>query len=115
MTPGEAAEYKAFVQSAHEGGLLVGVDRIFAQKLYTKISISEIEETTGEKARLAKLVVWFAYLASPLAMVITTILAAFSFRWWALVMVPVGFLARMFNSMSARRGSSSMWFLTLRV
>lgn len=113
MTPEEDAEYKAFVQSAYDGRLLVGVDRIFARKLYTEISTSEIEEATGEKPRLAKLVVWFAYLASPLAMLITAILAAFSFRWWALVIIPAGFLGWMLNSMTARRGSSSMWFLTL--
>ena len=113
MTPGEDAEYKAFVQSVYDGRLLVGVDRIFARELYTEISTSEIEEATGEKPRLAKLVVWFAYLASPLAMLISAILAAFSFRWWALLIVPLCLLGWMINSMAARRGSSSMWFFTL--
>jgi len=89
------------------------VDRIFARKLYIEIPTSEIKEATGEKPRLAKLIVWFAYIASPLAMLITAILAAFSFRWWALLIIPAGFLGWMFNSMTARLGSSSMWFLTL--
>ncbi len=42
------AEYKALVQSAYEGRVLIGVDRIFARRLYTDVATSAIETATGE-------------------------------------------------------------------
>lgn len=109
------AEYKAFVQSAYQGRLLVGVDRVFARKLYTDVSTSAIEEATGEAPYLEKLVVWFAFLASPLALLGSVVLAAFAFRWWALLVVPLACLWWMFNRSMSVRGGSSIWFLTLAV
>lgn len=109
------AEYKAFVQSASDGHVLIGVDRIFARKLYTGISTSKILKATGETPYVEKLVVWFAYLASPLAMFTSAILAFFTFRWWVLLVVPVMVVGWMFNSVFGRRGSSSIWSLTIVV
>ena len=56
--PEEDTEYKAFVQAACDGQILVGVDRIFARKLYTELSASKLRKNR-QKPRLAKLVVWF--------------------------------------------------------
>ena len=86
------ADYKSFVQSAYDGRILVGVDRVFARQLYTDLATSAIEQATGEAPYLEKLDVWFAFLASPLAVVSSAVLAAFAFRWWALLIVPVAFL-----------------------
>jgi len=36
------AEYNALVQSANDGRLVIGVDRIFARKLYTEASTSAL-------------------------------------------------------------------------
>jgi len=109
------AEYKAFVESAYHGRLFVGVDRVFARKLYTDVPTSAIEEATGETPYLEKLVAWFAFLASPLALLGSAILAAFAFRWWALLIVPVACLWWMFNRSMSVRGGSSIWFLTFAV
>jgi hypothetical protein len=106
------AEYRALVQSAYDGRLVIGVDRIYARKLYTEISTSALEEATGESPYFEKLVVWFAYIGSPLAMLTSAILAGFTFRWWVLLVVPVGLILSTINSVFARRGSSSIWFLT---
>lgn len=103
------------MQSAYDGRILVGVDRVFARKLYTDMATSAIEEVTGEAPYLEKLVVWFAFLASPLAIVGSAVMAAFAFRWWALLIVPVAFLCWMFNRSMSVRGGSSIWFLSLAV
>jgi len=106
-------QYKTLVQSAYDGRLLVGVDRVFARKLYTGMATSAIEEATGEAPYLEKLVVWFAFLASPVAMLGSAVLAAVAFHWWALLIVPVALLWWMFNRSTSVRGGSSIWFLTL--
>jgi len=109
------AEYKAFVESACHGRVLVGVDRVFARKLYTDVPLSAIEEATGEAPYLEKLVVWFAFLASPLALLGSAVLAAFAFRWWALLIVPVACIWWILNRSMSVRGGSSIWFLTIAV
>ena len=38
------AEYKEFVESAYHGRVLIGVDRIFARRVYTDIPTSTIQE-----------------------------------------------------------------------
>ena len=109
------SEYSALVPSANDGRLLIGVDRIFARRLYTETPTSAIEEATGEAPYFEKLVVWSAYIVSPLGMLISAILAAFAFRWWALLVVPMALILSVINSISARRGSSSIWFLNVAV
>ncbi|HXH24686.1 MAG TPA: hypothetical protein VNI78_05515, partial [Vicinamibacterales bacterium] len=61
------AEYTALVQSAYDGRALIGVDRVFARRLYTDVPTSAIENATGEAPYLEKLVVWFAFVAAPVA------------------------------------------------
>lgn len=106
-------EYDAFVQSAKDGHLLIGVDRIFARKLYMEASTSQIEEATGEAPYFEKLVIWLAFVMSPLAMLVSAILAAYAFHWWALLVAPVALTLSVINSLSSRRGSSMIWFLNI--
>lgn len=106
------ADYKALVQAAYNGQIIVGVDRVFARKLYTDVAISTIEKATGEAPYVEKIVVWFAFLASPVAILSSVILAVFAFRWWALLIVPAALLIWMSNASTSARGDSSIWFLT---
>lgn len=109
------ADYKTLVQSTYDGRVLVGVDRAFARNLYTDVATSAIEDATGEAPYLEKLVIWFAFLASPLAILGCAVMAAIAFRWWAILVVPVAFLWWMVNKSMSVRGGSSIWFLTLIV
>ena len=52
-------DYRTFVQAACDGRILVGVDRVFARRLYTGVPISVIRTATGEPPYIEKLVVWF--------------------------------------------------------
>lgn len=107
------AEYKALVQSAYDNRILIGVDRIFARRLYTNISTSTIHTITGETPYIEKFVIWFAFLASPIAICMGVFAAVFGFRWWAFIVVPGALLLWMLNRSMSVRGGSSMWFLTL--
>src|SRR5207249_6315752 len=108
-------EYEAFIQSACDGRVLIGVDRIYARQVYLEMATSAIEEATGEAPHLEKVVVWCAYLASPLAIATSALLIAFTFHWWALLIVPVVLVAWMLNAIYARRGRSSIWLLAVLV
>lgn len=107
------ADYKRLVQSAYDGRILIGVDRVFARRLYTDVGLSAIEQATGEAPYLEKLVVWFAFLAAPLAILGSGVMAAVAFRWWAFFIVPVAFLWWMFNRSVSVLEGSSIGFLTL--
>jgi hypothetical protein len=107
------AEYTALVQSAHEGRVLIGVDRIFARRLYTDIATSAIDTATGETPYSEKFVIWFAFVASPIAMCVGVVAAVFGFRWWALLVVPAALLWWMLNRSMSVRAGSSMWFPSL--
>ncbi len=109
------SDYKTLVESAYDGRVVVGVDRAFARKLYTDVATSAIEEATGEAPYVEKLVVWFAFVAAPVAMLGSTVAAAFAFGWWALVIIPAALVWWMFNKSMSVRGGSPIWFLTLLV
>lgn len=109
------AEYKAFVESAYDGRVLIGVDRVFARRLYTDLATSRIQEATGEGPYLEKFVVWAAFLAAPISMAGTAVVAAFAFGWWTIVVIPASFVCWLLNKSMSVRAGSTMWFLTLLV
>ena len=83
------SEYKAFVEQACSGGLMIGIDRAVARKFYTDIPLSKIEEETGEAPYFEKIVVWFAFLSAPVILLASFVLSVFAFRWWAALAIPV--------------------------
>lgn len=107
------AEYKALVQSAYEGKILIGVDRIFARKVYMEVPAEVIYLLTGESPYFEKFVVWSAFLASPLAICASAIVAGFAFGWWALLVVPVAIVWWIVNRSISTLGRSSMGLVTL--
>jgi len=109
------ADYETLVRAAYDGRILIGVDRAFARRLYTDVATSAIKEATGEAPYLEKLVVWFAFVTSPLAIFGSAVSAVFAFRWWAILVVPIAFLWWMVNRSMSSRGGASLWFLTLAV
>lgn len=106
-------DHKRLVQLEHQGRILVGVNRVYARKLYTDMPASAIKNATGETPCLEKLVVWFAFLASPLALLVSTLLAVISFGWWAFLIVPIAVSCWISNRSLSVRGDSSMWFITV--
>jgi len=96
-------EYRNFVARASSGELLIGVDRTVARRFYTDIPVSRIEEETGEARYLEKMVVWFAFLGAPIALLASFVLSVLAFRWWAVLAIPLSVLVYFVYS-----GESSM-------
>ena len=82
-------EYKDLVTKTNSGALLIGIDRAIARKFYTDIPLSKIEAETGEAPYFEKMIVWSAYLAAPIALLTSFVLAVFAFRWWAVLAIPL--------------------------
>jgi hypothetical protein len=81
-------EYKDLVGQVNSGALLVGVDRAVARRFYTDVSLSRIEEETGEAPYLEKMVIWLAYLTSPISLLASVVLSILAFSWWAVLAIP---------------------------
>jgi hypothetical protein len=86
------SEYKTFVEQAYSGALLIGIDRSVARKFYTDIPLSKIQEETGETPYIEKMVVWFAFLTAPIALLASFVLSVFAFHWWAALAIPLSIL-----------------------
>jgi hypothetical protein len=99
-------EHRELVEAEKQGRILVGVDRVYARKLYTDVSLRRIKELTGEPVYLEKAVVWFSFLGTPLTLVAACVFAIIAFRWWACIAVPSAVMAWFtYSSMSARGGA----------
>jgi hypothetical protein len=106
-------EYKKIVELAYSNKVLIGIDRIFARKFYTDISLSKIRDETYETPCVAKSIVWFAFLCAPVSLVASLIITIFAFRWWAIAVIPSCiFVYYNFSSMSCM-GRSRMSFITI--
>ncbi len=82
-------EYNDLVAKTNSGALLIGIDRAIARKFFTDIPLSKIEEETGEALYFEKTIVWSVYLAAPIALLTSFVLAVFAFRWWAVLAIPL--------------------------
>jgi hypothetical protein len=51
--------------------------------------LSKIEGETGEAPYFEKMVVWFTFLAAPLALLASFVLSAFAFHWWSALAIPL--------------------------
>jgi len=83
------SEYKTFVEQAYSGAVMIGIDRAVARKFYTDIPLCKIEEETGEAPYFEKMVVWFAFLSAPLALLASFVLSVLAFHWWAVLTIPL--------------------------
>ncbi|MBW8034754.1 MAG: hypothetical protein FVQ79_03645 [Planctomycetes bacterium] len=102
-------EHKELIKLEQQGKILIGVDRAMARKFYTDIPVSTINEETGEAPYFEKIIVWFAFLSGPIALISSIVLGFFAFKWWGvtcLVLCPVTFLV--YSSLSARGDSKSI-------
>ena len=100
-------EHKEVIELEKQGKLLIGVDRAMARKFYTDIAISKIQEETGEAPYFEKMIVWFAFLFWPIALLLSIVLGFLAFSWWGiicLVLCPIVYFT--YSSSSVRRSSN---------
>ncbi len=96
-------EHRELVEAENRGSILVGVDRVYARKLYTDVPIRRIEDLTGEAVYCEKAVVWISFLGTSAALLASCTFAVLAFRWWAILAIPVVVVIWfVYSSMSAR-------------
>jgi len=84
----------------------IGIDRIFARKLFTSTRLDEIEEEIGESLRVIKTVSLVAFVGAPLLILVSCALFIKSFGWWAFIGAPALFFIWLYyKSLSARGGA----------
>lgn len=108
-------EYEAFVAAARGGSVRIGIDRVFARRLYTNVPGSVILEATGETPLVEKSVVWSAMAGSPLLVLGSAAAASFAFGWWAAAVVPLTLAWWLLNKSLSVRGGAKLWPLTVCV
>lgn len=102
-------EHKEVIHLEQQGKLLIGIDRAMARKFYTDIPISKIKEETGQAPYFEKIVVWFAFLFGPIALISSIVLGFLAFDWWgAICLVVCPILYFRYISSSVRGASSSI-------
>jgi hypothetical protein len=79
------AEHKELVKLVEEGGILIGVDRTVARQLFTDVSLTTIQEMTGETPYLEKILIMSAFILGPVALITSVALAFVAFGWWGLI------------------------------
>ena len=104
----DETEYRQFVQDVNAGRIMIGVDRPFARKVYTKMSFSAIQQATGETPFIEKAVVLFAFVAQAIAILGAFVLAVFAFRWWAFLVIPVVAILWFYNMSRSSMGGASI-------
>ncbi len=104
------AEYDEFVRARKDGSVLIGVDRAFARDLYLRLPTVEIQRLTGEKPYFEKLVVWFAFLGTFLAMLASIPLLVIAVGWWSLLLIPITLVCWFLNFSLSVRADSSIVF-----
>ena len=87
------AEHETFAERAYSGEILVGIDRPFARRFYTDISLHVIKQETGEAPYFAKFFVLSAWVSAPLLLLLAAGLTILVLGWWATVVIPLGLLA----------------------
>lgn len=72
------------------GRLIVGIDRVFARRFYTDVSLRSVKEQTGEAPYLEKALVLCSFIGAPVILIVTAAFAISALGWWSLLAIPVG-------------------------
>jgi hypothetical protein len=72
-----------------EGSVEIAISRSMARQFYTMTPIAEIKSKTGQSEVLAKVVVWFGLVFTPLMFVLSALLIVYYYGWWAAFNIPL--------------------------
>jgi hypothetical protein len=89
MNSNSGANFEEVVSRARTGELLIGVDRGFARRFYTGVSVGVVEEHTGEAPYTEKGLVLAAWVGGPVALLVSAALTPFVIGWWSALAIPV--------------------------
>ena len=106
-------EHTEIVKLKEEGRVALGIDRAFARKFYTDVSLARIAEETGETIYFEKAIVWFLFLAVPSGFIGMSVFSVLAFKWWSLLILPACWLFWSFYASESVRGTSRARFISI--
>jgi len=106
-------EHRELVEAENRGSALIGVDRVYARKLYTDIPLHRIEDLTGEAVYFEKGVIWACVLGSIGALLASCVFAVLAFGWWALIIIPGVVVSWLVYSSMSSRGDAKIGLISL--
>ncbi len=106
-------EFDELVRGEAAGQLLIGVDRAFARRFYTDVSLREIETRTGEAPYVEKMVVYCAFVGGPLVLLASLAQSAWLLGWWSALFIPLAAAVWAGVYGNSARASARMRFISL--
>lgn len=101
-------KHERFTALYRQGKLAVYVDRKLARKFFTHIPVSMIQKETGESCYFERLIVWLAYLLSPVALIASLALGFFAFHYLGFISLIICPLVYVLFSSSSLRNQSGL-------
>lgn len=98
--------HQELVEQSNKEKIAIGIDTTLSRKFYTKLSLSEIEEQTGESPKLEKYIIQIANMGNPILLLFSIIFAIFAFKWWALLTIPAFIVVFLFFRSAATMGAN---------
>jgi hypothetical protein len=110
MTKSEHADIFA---RESQGELRLGIDRPYARKFYTDVPLRFIEQETGETPYLEKLIALMCFIGSPVALLLSSIVAVMNLGWWSVGVIPLSFIAWLLYAGRSAAGTSRLLGITI--
>jgi len=107
------SEFQDIVLREQTGQVVIGIDRTVARKVFTDVSVASFQENIGEVPYLEKTLVFGAFIAGPLALLASAVLAIVSVGWWSALLIPAGVLTWVGYYSASSRGGARMTFAHL--
>jgi hypothetical protein len=111
--PMTITDFATFRKLAEHGQISVGVEPAVARRLYTEASDSWIREKVGESVAAERLIVKGAFVAAPVALLISFGLLVRAFGWVSIILIPITGLVWYYHGGRASMGSPRLWWMTI--
>jgi hypothetical protein len=108
-------EFDDLVRREAAGELLIGVDRPFARRFYTDVSLREVEARTGEAPYFEKMIVYFAFVGGPLVLLASLAQSVWLLGWWSVLFIPIAVVVWVGVYGDSARAGARMTFISLLV
>lgn len=93
--------------------LVVGVDRVFARKVYTELPAAVLKDVTGEPAYFEIFVTRFCFTSPGVFLLASCVFAVLAFGWLSLLAIPILAMVYFVTASRSSAGGSRVGHLVL--